>query len=135
MFNEIVWKKFEWIFTDWEEFCIVASGQIHNYVTNWDCCSESYVSNIECNVSNTIKSLHWQKIIWFQKMPEEEWTPTLQEEDTVYWYDIELEYGHLYITYRNSSNWYYWWWCVYEWVIPSTEGQKEILEKYISPNV
>lgn len=134
MMDALVSKEFWWIHTDGYVFWLILDWKYHRFSTHWDCCSHSYVSNIECNVSNTIKNLYWQKILLIEEMPEEEWKPTTQEYDRVYWYDIELEDWHLYITHRNSSNGYYWWTVYYEWIV-DTLGWEEITKKYISPNV
>lgn len=94
------------------------------YETVSDCCSETFISNIQTNISSNIRFCLWGKVDEVITMEDNDecWTTT-QIRDIVYWYELHItpkeddtyyKYNPadniLFITYRNSSNWYYGWW-------------------------
>ena len=78
------------------------------------------------NFSSNIKAILWWTVEKIIEMESESGMPTIQDYDMVYWYELHIkpvvqkdEYDNekkmpdtniLFITYRNSSNWYYWGW-------------------------
>jgi hypothetical protein len=107
-----------------------------NYVAEWDCCSSSWVSNIEADVATPFKDIFWLEV---KEVVEMDLSEQNIEDDPkydylqVYWYELKFEWDKsLFITYRNSSNWYYGGWLWYTETIKKYMELKNITEKYIS---
>jgi len=136
--NELLWKIIIGIKINKDSDVLVFETEQWNvnYVAEWDCCSTSWVSNIETDVATPFKDIFWLEV-------KEVITMDLSEQNInddpkydclqVYWYELKFELDKsLFITYRNSSNWYYWGWLWYTKTISKDIELKDITEKYIS---
>ena len=135
--EEVTWKTIEAIYLsqDDEGLLIKCDGEYHEYTMLGDCCSHSYVSNIETNYWIQFSALWGKRIDKVERMEDMgEVEASTQDVDRVYWYEFSIWDDKLFITHRNSSNGWYGWETCYDWIVeePDLSQRKKIEEKFIS---
>jgi hypothetical protein len=140
----LIWKKIEQIFVDDREIDFVTNEWIFHFTTEWDCCSESFISDIIW-----FDKIKWIEIEGVEKIEiEDDGRKRRQEEDEIYWYRIKTKdvicnitwleiSNNMIFAFRNSSNWRYGWYFVRNYTeyyekLEKVKCSTEIFDNYFS---
>lgn len=135
--DSLIGTTIEKIFVSDNEIHFYTDKWIFKYGVYWDCCSDSFISDVQ-----DFNKIKWKIVTDIKEIPlEDDGRTRRQEEDTIYWYKIYTEdepskFGPLtnamIFAFRNSSNGYYGWSIYSIGITDNTEWMKEVEDNYIS---